>query len=107
MGSTFGAVNGILFWSMIGLAMFRGSAWPLLLAIIPFVLLLSEAARGRRPGRRKPERLLIVGAGPLAQRIADEVIATPWRHHVLVGMLDEGEVPEKTIRCGCCGSSVP
>jgi exopolysaccharide biosynthesis polyprenyl glycosylphosphotransferase len=97
MGSTWGAVIGILFWSLLGIAALQASLWPLPVAALLLVFVLRAVARGRAPRRAEPERLLIVGAGPLAQRIAEEAMASPWRGYEVVGLLDEGEVAAKTI----------
>jgi exopolysaccharide biosynthesis polyprenyl glycosylphosphotransferase len=97
MGSTFGAVTGVLFWGLLAIAAFESSSWPLPLAGLLLVVMLRAAARGRKPRRSQPERLLIVGAGPVAQRIAQEAMAAPWRGYVVVGLLDEGEVAPKTV----------
>ncbi len=97
MGSTWGAIIGILFWGLLGIAAFQSSTWPLPFAGLLLVFVLRAVARGRRPRRTEPERLLIVGAGPLAQRIAEEAMASPWRGYEVVGLLDEGEVAAKTI----------
>jgi exopolysaccharide biosynthesis polyprenyl glycosylphosphotransferase len=97
MGSTWGAIIGILFWSLLGIAAFQSATWPLPFAGLLLVFVLRAVARGRTPRRTEPERLLIVGAGPLAQRIAEEAMASPWRGYEVVGLLDEGEVAAKTI----------
>ena len=97
LGTISGAIIGILFWSLLGLAALQSSTWPLPFAALLLVVVLRAVAHGRRPIRTAPERLLIVGAGPLAQRIAEEAMASPWRGHEVVGLLDEGEVAAKTI----------
>jgi len=97
MGSALGIVNGVLFWGLLGIAAFQSSAWPLPIAAFLFVVMLRAGARGHRRRSPDPERLLILGAGPLAQRIATEAMASPWRGHVVVGLLDEGEVAPKTV----------
>ncbi len=97
MGSSFRVITGVLFWGLLGIAALESSKWPLALAALLLVVALRSAAGGRRSTGSDPERLLIVGAGPLAQRIAEEAMASPWRGHQVVGLLDEGEVAEKTI----------
>ena len=90
MGSRLGIFTGVLFWGLLGTAAFQpSSTWPLVAAAALFVFMLRTTARGGRFRKPDRERLLIVGAGSLAQRIAEEAIASPWRGYEVVGLLDD------------------
>lgn len=89
MGSRLGVIIGVSFWSLVGASAFRPSKWLFLAAVLLFGAMLRVTIGGGKLRRRSSERLLIVGAGQLAQKIAEEAIASPWRGYEVVGLLDD------------------
>jgi len=61
------------------------------LLVVGLVVPLRAVSYGLVARRRAPQRVLILGAGPLARKIADEIEAAPDLPYRVVGFLEDGE----------------
>src|SRR5712691_288462 len=56
---------------------------------VGLVLPLRVACYGVLQSRPLLRRVLLLGAGPLASKIADEILASPWPGYAVVGLVDD------------------
>ena len=72
--------------------------WALVLSVPALVALRRIAGKVRR--RRRPQRVLVVGGGPLADQVVAELDARPDLRQNVIGLLDESPYPPRSRSLG-------
>jgi len=71
-------------------------AWALVTAL-PLVISLRKLAH-KLERRRRPQRVLVIGGGPLADQVVAEIDARPYLRQQVIGVVDESPCPPRN-RC--------
>jgi exopolysaccharide biosynthesis polyprenyl glycosylphosphotransferase len=71
---------------------------PLFLAVIAVLLVTRSLAYGMMRSLRFGERVLVLGACPLAQKIVAEIESQPHRRQVVAGIVDDAALPGALAR---------